>query len=197
MGRGGMRWGAGRPGWHVKAEHCLRIDARRWAREGLFTFGRVGSWVWSNSETGEETGRIGYRGEGGAVALSFTVNGEPVRQFIQAQQTACHFGGSRSWFACPRCGRRVAVLFLRGTAGFVCRHCGRVAYGSQSDDAMGRAWRKQRKVEAKLGKNWRRPKGMHRATHERLMAVILECGERRNEALAAVVARSFPDAFRR
>lgn len=121
MGRGGMRWGAGRPGWHVKAEHCLRIDARRWARDGLFSAGRAGAWVWRDAGSGEETGRIGYSGEGGAVSLTFTVNGAPVRQYIATQRTACNFGGGRSWFSCPRCGRRVAVLFLRGNAGFICR----------------------------------------------------------------------------
>jgi hypothetical protein len=196
MGRGGYRWNAGRPAFHVKAEQCLRIDARRWAREGLFTAGRAGAWVWRDADTGEETGRIGYCGEGGAVALSFTVNGDPVRQHIATQQTACNYGGSRLWFSCPRCWRRVAVLFLRGPAGFVCRHCGRVAYGSQSDDDMGRAWRKQRKAEAKLVDGWRRPKGMHRATRKRLIAIIVACEERRDAALAAFMAKRFPDGWR-
>ena len=138
MAKGGYRWNAGRPGWHVKAEHCLRIDARRWAREGMFSAGRAGAWVWRDADSGEETSRIGYCGEGGAVSLNFTLNGEPVRQHITTQRTACNYGGSRVWFSCPRCWRRVAVLFLRGTAGFIWRHCGRIAYGSQSDDAMGR-----------------------------------------------------------
>lgn len=39
-------------------------------------------------------------------------------------------------FAFPHCARRVAVLFLRAN-GFFCRHCNRVAYGSQSDNALG------------------------------------------------------------
>lgn len=192
MGTGGMRYGAGRPGWHVKAEHCSRIDARRWAREGLFEAYRFGSWVWRDAETDEVTAQIGYRGEGGAISLNFTVNGDPVRQFIRELRTPCNFGGSRSWFACPRCARRVAVLFLRGNAGFVCRHCGRVAYGSQSDDDMGRAWRKQRRAEGKLGSGWARPKGMHATTRARLMGVILECEQRRDEALFWFMERHFP-----
>lgn len=196
MGKGGYRWNAGRPAMHVKAEHCLRIDARRWAREGMFTAGRFGAWVWRDADSGEETSRIGYQGEGGAVSLNFSVNGEPVRQHITTQRTACYYGGSRLWFTCPRCWRCVAVLFLRGNAGFICRHCGRIAYGSQSDDAMGRAWRKQHKAEAKLVDGWRRPKGMHRATRERLIAIIIECEERRDAALAAYVARHLSSKWR-
>jgi len=46
MGSGGMRIGAGRPGWRVKAEHLRRIDARRWARERILQTQCSGSWVW-------------------------------------------------------------------------------------------------------------------------------------------------------
>lgn len=78
---------------------------------------------------------------------------------------------------------RVAVLFLRA-ARFACRRCQRVAYGSQSEDLCGRTWRKQAKAEAKLGPTWTRPKGMHNATRERLLAIIWECDERRDAALS-------------
>lgn len=196
MGKGGSRWGAGRPATHVKSDHCLRIEAWRFAKAGVFSPGRVGGWIWREVESGKETGRIGYRGAPGAVKLDFTVNGHPVHQHIPELRTACNYGGWRSWFGCPRCGRRVGVLFLRGQAGFVCRHCGRIAYGSQSDDDVGRAWRKQRKAEAKLGEGWSRPKGMHRATREKLLAVIFDCEERRDAALCEFMSRRFPGGFR-
>ena len=192
MGRGGMRWGAGRPAWHVKAEHCRRIEAWRWAREGLFNAGRAGVWAWTDADTGQVTARIGYSGSGGAISLNFTVNDEPVRQYIRELRTPCHFGGWRSWFACPRCSRRVGVLYLRGGAGFVCRQCGRVAYCSQSDDELGRTWRKQRKAEAKLGPGWTRPKGMHQTTRDKLVAIILACEQRRDDALADYMSRHLP-----
>ncbi|WP_157275722.1 hypothetical protein [Pelomonas sp. Root1444] len=198
MGKGGSRSGAGRPASHVKAEHCRRIEAGRWAREGLFSPGRTGTWSWWNADSGERTASIGYRGEGQAVALNFTVDGRSVHQFIAELQTACNFGGSRSWFACPRCRRRVGVLFLRSAAGFICRHCGRVTYGSQSDDEVGRSWRKQQKAERRLGgEGWMRPKGMHQTTRDRLTAIIIECEERRDNALAAFVAKHFPGGLTR
>ena len=92
---------------------------------------------------------------------------------------------------CPRCGRRVAKLYLRSRY-FECRYCHRLSYASQSDDAMGRAWRKQYKVEAKLGEHWQRPKFMHHSTHEKLMGVILQCEEQRDRALAVFVMTRFP-----
>lgn len=196
MGKGGSRSGAGRPAYHVKVEHCRRIEAGRWAKEGIFNTGRSGGWAWKDADTGETLASIGYRGQGRSVVLNFAVNGQPVTQHIAELRTACNYGGSRSWFACPRCSRRVGVLFLRAAAGFMCRHCGRVAYSSQAEDEMGRSWRKQHKAEAKLVEGWSRPKGMHRATREKLLAVIFDCEERREAALYEFMRHRFPGGFR-
>lgn len=79
----------------------------------------------------------------------------------------------------------------------MCRHCGRVAYSSQAEDEIGRAWRKQRKAEARLVDGWRRPRGMHRATRAKLLEIIIECEERRDDALVAYVAKHFPGGLGR
>lgn len=190
MGKGGIRWGAGRPGWHVKAEHCRSIDARRWARESILPGPRSGGWAWWVD--GEQTGSIGYSSDGTRVTLTFTLNGEPMRQLVPIMMTGCNYGGRRYWFACPRCNRRVALLFLRN-CGFACRKCNRIVYASQSEDALGRTWRKQSKIERRLGNDWQRPKGMHRATHERLLEVVFSCEQKRDSALADVLLRlGFP-----
>jgi hypothetical protein len=186
MGSGGSRYGAGRPATHVKAEHCRRIDVRRWQREGILQPGQAGAWQWSDPDTGERTAAIGYRSNGGSVTLDYAIDGEPRKQLIRLDATACHYGGARQWFTCPVRGERVAVLFLRAGR-FACRHCQRIAYGSQSGDLCDRTWRKQAKAEAKLGPNWTRPKGMHQATRERLMAIIWRCEERRETALASYI----------
>jgi hypothetical protein len=191
MGRGGMRDNAGRPGWHVKAEHCRRIDARRWQREGILAGVVVGTWAWTDADTGKQLAAIGYCSERDAVVLNYSLNDKPVQQRLPILRTPCHFGGLRPWFGCPGCARRVAVLFLR-SKGFLCRHCNGVAYASQSDDVLSRAWRRQRKFESRLANNDERVKGMHLATHIKLMASIIDCAERRNAALAATVARLFP-----
>lgn len=72
---------------------------------------------------------------------------------------------------------------------------GAFAYSSQSEDATGRAWRKQRKVEAKLWAGWSRPKGMHRVTHERLLTVIEGCEQLREAALSEFLCRRFPNGL--
>ena len=186
MGTGGMRYGAGRPGWHVKAEHCKQLDVRRWQRLGVLQAGASGTWVWSNAETGARTAAIGYRAEGGAVALTYAIDGVPAAQRIALHRTACNYGGTRPWFICPVRGERVAVLYLRAGR-FACRHCQRIAYGSQSDDSLGRTWRRQAKLEARLGPHWQRPKGMHHATRTRLLSAIFDCEEQRDDALARFV----------
>lgn len=188
MGTGGMRYGAGRPGWHVKAEHCRNIDARRWTREGILQAGRSGGWAWTDPDTGKQTASIGYSVAADAVTLIYSMNGTPTRQHVPILATGCNFGGQRHWFGCPGCGKRVAVLYLRNR-GFACRKCNRIAYASQSDDELDRAWRRQHKIEQRLGDGWQRPKGMHKTTHERLLDVIAECEERRDAGLATFMQR--------
>lgn len=197
MGSGGQRYGAGRPAHKVKSGNCLSIDVRQWHRKGCLRPGWVGGWVWSDAETGEQTSSIGFRADEGGVILNYTMSGTPMRQHVPLTLTRCNFGGTRPWFACPSCLRRVAVLYLRANAGFVCRPCGRIAYSSQSDDEMARAWRQQRKVEGRLGENWRRPKGMHRSTYDKLLNIILDCEERRDAALATYMLKKFPSFLRR
>lgn len=71
----------------------------------------------------------------------------------------------------------------------VCRRCGKVAYTSRSEDALGRAWRLQGKLESRLGENWARPKGMHHRTREQIVKRIFGCEMAREDALARYMAR--------
>ena len=56
-------------------------------------------------------------------------------------------------------------------------------------DAMGRAWIRQRKLEAKLIDGWQKPKRMRWKTFERLQAGIDECERQKDIALMIVMAR--------
>jgi hypothetical protein len=188
MGKGGMRWGAGRPPNKGKAEACMRLEAPAMRKRGALRPGSAGSWSWHNVSTGEHSGSISYRTQSDVLVLDYSLNGQPKKQQVPILRTQCNYGGTRPWFACPNCAARVAVLYLR-RGGFYCRNCARVAYYSQSEDQTGRSWRKQQKAEAKLGKDWQRPKGMHKATRERLLELIWSCEEVRDNALAAFMAR--------
>jgi len=146
------------------------------------------SWRWTNTYTGQDAGSIGITTRPGHAVLNYSHNGQAVSDDVRVVQTACNYGGTRPWFQCPRCTKRVAVLYLR-SGRFMCRHCGGVVYASQADDAIGRAWRRQAKLEARLVDGWQRPKGMHRTTRERLVDRILDCEWVRDNAIADFMRR--------
>ena len=180
MPRGGRRDGAGRPGWKAKAERSTSLDVRHLDRAGVFR-GPCGGSGTNGSAS------ISFTAVEGWLTLSYAIGGEARTQQIAITRTPCHYGGTRPWFRCPG-GERVAVLYLRAGR-FACRHCQGIAYASQSDDVVGRAWRRQRKVEARLGEDEQRPKGMHQTTYERLLEVIDRCEYVKDVYLIAAAAR--------
>lgn len=185
MAKGGARYGAGRPAYNIKAEQVQRVDIRIWQRRNLLD--REGTFSWSWNRGGEPTGSIGvavYVGK--AVELRYTVSSggvaQPINERVFLAYTPCHFGGTRKWFVCPRCHHRREVLYLRNGR-FACRHCQRVAYSSQSEDELARMWRKQGRIEVRLGGDWRRPKGMRQRTYKCLLDQLYACEECREIAL--------------
>ena len=104
MSKGGMRYGAGRPGYKVKAEHLLRVEIGRWHRGGYLHAGRSFSWRWHRGD--EPTGNIGVLVHGAdSLALQYTVGSDDQRrdgsQTIRLAHTACNYGKSRPWFCLP------------------------------------------------------------------------------------------------
>lgn len=188
MGRGGMRYGAGRPGWHIKAEHCLRLDVRQLHQRGLLAPSCSYSWHWRNSRTGEETGSISVHCTGDTLRLTYAQDGVPQSITISIDRTPCTFGGWRKWFRCLQCNSRCAVLYLR-SGWWRCRQCSSVVYASQSEDAIDRAWRRQHRIEARLGPDGSRPGRMHHATYGRLRAAVRACEMQRDEQIALAIAR--------
>jgi hypothetical protein len=187
MARGGSRCGAGRPGWHGKAEQFRHIDVRRFQRENMLRGGSW-SWQWRDTETQKVVSSIGIIGSTSHITLSYSVGDQSICDRVNISRTACGLGGSRAWFHCPRCSARVAKLYLR-QGRFACRGCQRLAYSSQSEDAIGRIWRQQNKVEAKLEHRWQRPKHMHHRTYHRLLSRLFKLEEAREDAFALAVAR--------
>lgn len=199
MGTGGMRFGAGRPGWKRKAEQSMAFDVRQVARKGLLRPGAF-SWHWT-SNYGDKVGSVGVRvaDDGRRLTLSYQwtpYNSEPrdVECSLWIAHTPCNYGGSRPWFRCPLCGRRCAVVYYGAPGGrFACRHCARVGYLSQCEDETGRLWRKQRKIERRLfgevGEwSWKRPKGMHQQTFDRLRDQYWQLEMRKDELFEIMVA---------
>ena len=54
-------------------------------------------------------------------------------QRVYLHSTPLHFGGVRWWFSCPRCWRRCAKLYLRGSL-FGCRVCLNLTYESCQEE---------------------------------------------------------------
>ncbi|WP_096669520.1 hypothetical protein [Polaromonas sp. AET17H-212] len=191
MGAGGMRFGAGRPSYKVKAEQLQRVEIGRWHRGGYLRAGQSFTWRWHRGD--EPTGSIGVVVHGAdSLALQYMVGSDDQRrdgsQTIRLAHTACNYGKSRPWFVCPVCQRRAGVLYMRAGR-FACRHCQQVAYAGQSCDLLDRLWRKQAKIESRLGKHWQRPKGMRQQTYGRLMKELLNCESRREVEFAQFAAR--------
>ncbi|SAK61394.1 hypothetical protein AWB75_02621 [Caballeronia catudaia] len=79
--------------------------------------------------------------------------------------------------------QRVALLYLSRRV--ACRTCFRLAYPSQSEDLMGRMWRKQGKIERRL----RSGKRLTSATRERLVDELMLAKDARQAAFIAAARR--------
>lgn len=161
------------------AEDSMPLDIRRLAKAGVLKPGTVTGWQWSAG--GRVHASIGVRSDVGVVTLTYTYRPhgaapENIRQLVRVTTTPGTLGGLRPWFACPACGRRVAVIYGAGRL-FACRHCKGLAYESQTKREDGRAARKADRIRKRLGwpagilnPSGDKPKGMHWRTYWRLRA---------------------------
>jgi hypothetical protein len=153
----------------------MPLDIRKIARKGLLGPGCGFSWQWLVND--RQVAGISIRVDfNQCMLLSYRMKstGEVVEQRVQTQTSTCHLGGERRWFTCPRCSKRVAVLYAPGRY-FACRQCGGLGYATQKEGAGDRASTKADKLRKRLG--WQagilngdgaKPKGMHWKTYQRL-----------------------------
>ena len=178
-------YGSGRPNIYGrgKVEHCRAIDVNRLHKEGCLKPGWRGNWEWKHDD--ERVAWIGLKGGEDRITLSYRYrrndsDWQDVEQTVLLVRVACRYGGSRPYFICPgvlnghACGRRVVKLY-GAERYFLCRHCYRLAYASQSEATWDRALRRADKIRQQLGGDPgmssifpERPKGMWRRTYERL-----------------------------
>lgn len=183
--RGGIRYRAGRPGWRRKCEDMLRFDIRHLRRKERLAAGQWYSWQWSRD--GERIATIGVQTYSDAVVLSYTWtpyerDARSINCRIQLTRTPCNFGGRRTSFLCPDCGRVCLVLFgISWRGNFACRVCQRLAYASEAESRIDRCWRQSRKLEAKLTDDGGPPKGMHQKTFERICQKLEAIEQRKDD----------------
>jgi len=108
------------------------------------------------------------------IEVSYTHRSKPYQYSIQLSKSACHYGGYRYWWLCPKCSQRVSVLYCAGV--YVCRHCIGACYGSQLQQPIDRIYSQLNAIRIRLG--WQvgiihgigeRPKGMHQSTFNKLL----------------------------
>ena len=169
--------------WNTKSttESQKRIDIRWMKKQNYLWPGYSGSLSWSRR--GENTGSIGFRMEEYRMVLNYRHRPrdgewEDVKQSICLEQTLCNYGGYRKWFLCPRCGKRVAILYGAGKY-FLCRHCHNLTYDSCNTSDLQGIFDKANKLKEKLGGHAgisypiaERPKGMHKTTYKRIVSKI-------------------------
>ncbi len=120
--------------------------------------------TWVKKRTGKES-RIG---------LEVNMTGEPYARFtyslsdregnvtpydskVDLVTTPCNLGGTRYWFICPECFKRVGGLYLApGERYFKCRKCNNLTYHSRNRclmAALGHTSRQKEKLQSEI-KRW-------------------------------------------
>lgn len=173
---GGM--GSGRRGGRDCTDQYRSVDVRRLRREGALRAGTAFNYSWTRP--GGEVSSISARATDDCVQFHYSIRerGGPwveVSCDARLDFTPMHFGGRQTWWRCPCCDRRVALLYVGRS--MACRHCWNLAYRSEREGQADRARRRAEKIRARLG--WRlgigypcgdKPRGMHWRTFERLRA---------------------------
>ena len=185
---GGFGSGRWKSSGRNTVETCRSLDVDGLSMTGCLRPGRRSSCQWSN---GEKVASISLRAEADGLHLSYRVrigggDWEDVAETIRIVRVPCRFGGSRAYFMCPgngngvECGRRVAKLHQL-TRYFLCRHCNRLMYTSQSESQWERAIRRANKMNQRLGNDAgmfaplpERRKGMWLRTYRSLLDKTLE-----------------------
>jgi len=195
--RGGRRSGSGRPGRNHKVESLLSIDIRRWAARGLLFPDNYFNWPWSRD--GERIASISVRiTSPQELSLEYNWPRDGVHQHVTErillERTECHFGGSRDWFRCPHCSRRVAKLyFVQGH--WRCRKSLNISYLCQSENLEDRMHRRITKLESKLAEDGKKPKWMHWTTYNRIIKKLDDAECRMDDAFLQNIERLFGPKF--
>ena len=189
-------YNSGRHGGKRTTNDMHVLDIRHIQRAGRLKPGQSFNWQWSRR--GEVIASINMRTDTDRVTLIYRTRNhgdewQDMNYPVRLAWTGCNYGGQRAWWLCPAvgCGRRVAVLY--GGKVYACRHCHKLAYSTQRQQADDRATSKADRIRKRLGwdagilnGNGGKPKGMHWRTFVRLQAAH---NAHVNQALAGMAAK--------
>ncbi len=181
------------------------------AVERSVTLSEIDPWLWVRSYCEiEDNAKPNYQMN---FRLPYLVGGPQAAEFkVTMTSLPCHFGGTKEFFLCPLCPKRVSFLYLERSTlqlnwsqpgflhwsvqgqGLCCRSCGGWAYQSQNERTEERDHRKKLKAEWQLLAQGARPaedawglplkpRGMHWATYQRYVDKI-RCIQQKQDALS-------------
>lgn len=182
---GGFRSGrrTGRRTRPIAHQDLMSIDVRQLHRDGYLNVDARSSLSWTRFDRLVRSlhtrfdcclGRLwlnGFRPSG-------TGDTVPHSQMIKLTYTNCNYGGDRTWFLCPACDRRCAILW--GGIEFVCGECCRLSYPSQRLQPYDLAIQRAHKIRKSLDVpsniaigDIRRPRYMRHERFARLMHELI------------------------
>ncbi len=133
--------------------------------------------------------------------LQYALKGQEHIYPVRLNRMACNYGGYRTWFICPCCGKRALKLYLKAGK-FLCRKCHNLNYKSsqKNHDEIARVDYKLTTKAYKLGIKGlctyellaelpfiQKPKGMHWRTYEQIQGELLSLLSSRNDALVDIL----------
>lgn len=181
--------GYGSGGWNLKHAGTVasrrRLDACKLVRRGVLKPGIIATVSW-----GEGEGKSSVLVHGGVDDMRLQYSwrrGEapwkPHEERVALAHSPRHHGGVQTYFRCPKCARRVRYLYNGGIR-YLCRHCLDLVYASSRERPGDRAMRRVNKLRQRIGADIgleaairARPKGMHRATFDRILHEIVSAEE--------------------
>lgn len=177
MGRGGFRVGRR----HSSVERCHELTA--W-----------GAFRYAHDEN--DGVRVSWEmGDDGVLQLRHSRDRKKHETQIHLVETPCNFGGSRQWFLCPRCCRRVGKIYLplhivdhahRRLEAWGCRHCYCLTYEQRQQRNLSDVyeWRAERiatRYFRQTKKMVYHRKGLHQKTFEKQYSRYIALYEKSNE----------------
>lgn len=185
---GGLGSGRLNTSGRTKIDGFRSLDVNFLNKAGCLVPSWRGNWQWLRDGECVAWIQLGVNSNQLFLSYRYRLNGgewHDVEESIRIVRVPCHFGGERPYFICPGnvpespCDRRVAKLYGAGKY-FLCRHCHRLDYASQSEGEFDRLLRKANKIRTSLGGEPgmsapfpKRPKGMWQETYERLHQTVM------------------------
>ncbi len=163
-------------------DEVKHLDVRLLKRLGFLRPNYQGVINWTRGD--RPAGEVGYTCFEDRLILNYrySENGgdwESVQQVIWFNSTPCNYGGTRKWFLCPGCQKRVAILCGGGKL-FLCRSCYQLPYASQNSNEFDYLIEKKHELGRRIfehyeyGEGWGKKKGMHWKKYQKLYDKYLE-----------------------